>query len=365
VKEKRLMRAKKGLWNGGTIPYGYKSVDKKLVIDPKESKVVKEMFKVFLKSKSRTKVREHLERKDIKNRKGNKWSKTSVEGILSNSIYIGKLYENGEYYDGIHKPIIDPETFNAIQSMTKLDYRGISKSDRVFLLKGLVRCGKHKCAMTPYSVRKSNGDRFYYYFCTKKQNYRKTECKYAYASADKLERYVEERIKEISQQEEVLERIVSGVNFDLEKTATPYKEELESIKLRIKDTKSRIQNLIESLSSLGKKAVTNLVESEIDNLQKDLKSLEKRKGELTLLAASSPSKIDAEIVLQTLKNFSNVYEASLPAEKMTFLQRLIQEVRIEEDDIIIRIHTLTPDDVKQLDLPNGLAPQHGQDGIRN
>jgi DNA repair photolyase len=87
--------------------------------------------------------------------------------------------------------------------------------------------------------------------------------------------------------------------------------------------------------------------------------LEKRKGELKLLVSSSPSRIDAEIVLQTLKDFSNVCEASLPAEKMTFLQRLIQEIRIKDDGIIIKIHTLSPNDVKQLDLPNGLAPQHG------
>jgi site-specific DNA recombinase len=206
-------------------------------------------------------------------------------------------------------------------------------------------------------VKKSNGNRFYYYFCTKKQNYRNTKCEYAYASADKLEKYVEERLKEISQQEAVLEKIVSGVNLELEKIKSPYAEELESVNLRIKDTKSRIQNLIESLSSFGKKAATELVESEIENLQKNLKVLKKRKGELKLLVSSSPSKIDAEIVLQTLKDFSNVYEASLPAEKMTFLQRLIQEIRIEDDGIIIRIHTLSKDDVKQLDLANGLAPR--------
>ena len=172
--------------------------------------------------------------------------------------------------------VIDPEIFNAAQSLNQLDYRGTPKSNRVFLLKGLVRCGKHKCAMTPYSVKKNTGNRFYYYFCTKKQNYRNTKCEYAYANADKLEKYVEERIKEISQQEDVLEKIVSGVNLDLKSAATPYKEELESINLRIKDTKLRIENLLESLANFGKKAATQTVESEIEKLQKNLSDFGKK-----------------------------------------------------------------------------------------
>ena len=100
---------------------------------------------------------------------------------------------------------------------------------------------------------------------------------YAYANADKLEKYVEERIKEISQQKDVLEKIVSGVNLDLKSAATPYKEELESINLRIKDTKLRIENLLESLGNFGK-AATQTVESEIEKLQKNLSDFGKGKA---------------------------------------------------------------------------------------
>jgi DNA invertase Pin-like site-specific DNA recombinase len=35
TKDKMLQRAQKGMWNGGIVPFGYKSKDKKLIIDKK------------------------------------------------------------------------------------------------------------------------------------------------------------------------------------------------------------------------------------------------------------------------------------------------------------------------------------------
>jgi site-specific DNA recombinase len=37
-------RAEKGIWNGGIVPYGYKNVDKKLIINEKEAEEVRNIF---------------------------------------------------------------------------------------------------------------------------------------------------------------------------------------------------------------------------------------------------------------------------------------------------------------------------------
>ncbi|UCE55339.1 MAG: hypothetical protein JSV31_07820 [Desulfobacterales bacterium] len=66
--------------------------------------------------------------------------------------------------------------------------------------------------------------------------------------------------------------------------------------------------------------------------------------------ASSPSKVNADIVLQGLRNFSEIYGDCLPAEKRALLQRLVSEVRVSEDDVTIKILSLPtiPSRVKQV-----------------
>ena len=52
TKDKMLQRAKKGLWNGGLPPFGYKTVNKKLIPDEKESKIVKLIFQTYVETGS-------------------------------------------------------------------------------------------------------------------------------------------------------------------------------------------------------------------------------------------------------------------------------------------------------------------------
>lgn len=76
--------------------------------------------------------------------------------MLANPLYAGKIIENGECFDGIHEAIIDPELFFSLNQMKPLSFHK-RKNDRVFLLKGLVRCGVHDCMMTPYFITKKDG----------------------------------------------------------------------------------------------------------------------------------------------------------------------------------------------------------------
>ena len=48
TKDKMIERAKKGMWNGGIVPYGYSKENKKLVINPKEAEIVKLIFEMYI-----------------------------------------------------------------------------------------------------------------------------------------------------------------------------------------------------------------------------------------------------------------------------------------------------------------------------
>jgi site-specific DNA recombinase len=341
VKEKRLARAKKGLWNGGTPPYGYKTENRKLVTVPEEAEIIRRIFNVYKQTKSRTKVREELEIAGAKTRQGKPFSKGTIEAMLKNPVYAGKLFENEELFDGNHEPIIDADLFFALNQATPVSYhkKRVRKTDKVFLLKGLVKCATHDCMMTPYFIMKKNSP-IHYYLCTKKRQYHKVDCPVGYANAEKLENYVLQRLKEVSGQEPVFKSIVDKVNLDLKSETLPYQQELEELNRRISEVSQQIENFVEAVASSGRKAIHDLLEKKVEKLQTDLVELNKRKSELAVIIASSPSKINAREVLQSLKDFSNLCENLSPEEKATYLRGIIQEVAVAEEDITIRLYCL-------------------------
>ncbi|HEB73782.1 MAG TPA: recombinase family protein [Candidatus Desulfofervidus auxilii] len=79
TKDKMLQGAEKGLWNGGLPPFGYKTVNKKLVPDKKESKIVKLIFETYVETGSVAEVYNTLKEKNIVNRQSKVFTKSSIK----------------------------------------------------------------------------------------------------------------------------------------------------------------------------------------------------------------------------------------------------------------------------------------------
>ena len=168
TKDKMLERAKKGLWNGGTTPYGYKRENKKLIINKKESEIVKKIYETYITTECLGKTYEILKKEGITGRSGKPFNKSALFTILRNIIYTGKIKYAGKIYQGIHKPIISEEVFNLVQEIHK---RGKlpKKIYRDFPFAGLIKCKECSSYMTPSSSnKKKNGitQKYFYYRCT-------------------------------------------------------------------------------------------------------------------------------------------------------------------------------------------------------
>lgn len=104
--------------------YGYdKDENGDLVINEKQAKVVKLIFDLYLKGESVGGIINELENRNIKSPKGKeKWSKRSIEKMLSNEKYIGISVvnvggEEGQIYklNNSHPAIISKEVFDTVQ----------------------------------------------------------------------------------------------------------------------------------------------------------------------------------------------------------------------------------------------------------
>ena len=132
VKSVLLTKSKNGEFVGGTTPYGYKKDENDvhhLVIDKEEAKNVKLIYRMALKGEGLLKICKYLNnhhilcRKEIQRRNKYhidlesdeeskyKWSKTTINNILTNETYIGNLVYNrtGSISYKNHKQIAKPK----------------------------------------------------------------------------------------------------------------------------------------------------------------------------------------------------------------------------------------------------------------
>ncbi|HCR73136.1 MAG TPA: recombinase family protein [Ruminococcus sp.] len=159
-------------------PYGYNVENNVFIIDIETAKIVRMIFNDYLSGMGCYEIARKLNSAGIRTRNNNPWENRTVEYILKNAVYTGKLlwtpnkkktcdYNNPETIisQGHHKPIIDNETFEKVQKMiseNKKKYPRYARHCNVeFMLKGLVRCDK--CGATLVLSSVGNGLQCYKY----------------------------------------------------------------------------------------------------------------------------------------------------------------------------------------------------------
>ncbi len=115
VRDKVAAARRKGLWMGGTVPFGYKLENKTLIEDEPAASIVRHIFERYLELKS---VR--LLVRDLKSNRPDGLERPISKGwlyhLLANPVYIGKARHKDQVYEGVHKAILATEVFNEAQA---------------------------------------------------------------------------------------------------------------------------------------------------------------------------------------------------------------------------------------------------------
>jgi hypothetical protein len=86
VRTKMQMRAEKGLWNGGYVPFGFRREEQAHVMlpDEKRTALVQQLFQVYVETRSDFAVRDWLQARQIPAPNGNPvWSVGTLRDLLS------------------------------------------------------------------------------------------------------------------------------------------------------------------------------------------------------------------------------------------------------------------------------------------
>jgi DNA invertase Pin-like site-specific DNA recombinase len=164
IRDKVRASRMKGIFMGGTPPYGYKPKDRKLVIDETEAKNVRWIFARFIEIGSATALAREVVKRGIGTPRGNPMSKNFLYRMLNNRAYIGEAVHKGTGYAGEHQRLIDQKTWDHVQSILQESPRlraSNTRAETPALLKGLIY-GPDGAAFSPTHTRK--GDRLYRYY---------------------------------------------------------------------------------------------------------------------------------------------------------------------------------------------------------
>lgn len=157
VKRSMTVNAKNGTLQS-TPSFGYRVENRQLVIVPEEAEIIREIFRRFISGDAMFRIAKDLSSRGIRTHRGNPFENRTIDYILNNPVYLGKLRwtptgrtrrnfknEDSIIADALHEPIIDAETWDAAQARCaelKKSYKRYGKpsSERKHWLCGVVRC---------------------------------------------------------------------------------------------------------------------------------------------------------------------------------------------------------------------------------
>ena len=148
-------------------PFGYKHVNKKLVIDPLKKDEVIRIFNLYYEGNSYQTISNIYNEEKVFGKTN--WCDSTILRILENEIYKGdyvhgKKTNHPTYYENVVEPLVSKELWEECQVQKRKNSRNY-KRDKEYLFLQKLRCPKCNRILGGNATRKKNGKVYYYYQC--------------------------------------------------------------------------------------------------------------------------------------------------------------------------------------------------------
>lgn len=317
---------------GGTIPFGYKIVNKKLAIDEEKAPYVVEAFTRYANGETVASICRSFNERGVKTAKGNRFGKSSFVKIFRNEKYIGKFqYHDYVVDDGI-PAIISKDLWDRVQM--RLDNQkapGSYKAKDVYLLSGKVYCGNCGYKLVAGRNSSSSGISYGYYICGGKKSLR-TDCKLKTIRKDYLEDIV---LKDAYS-------LLTDENIELiaDEAIREHQQELSNT-THIPEYKNRLSEINKSLnnlmSAIESGQAPDILVQRISELEKEKKIIEK---ELREEEKYIPKNIDKEHIIYWLEHLKDGDIEDKEFQKQ-LIDLFVYKVTVNLDDTVTITYNLS------------------------
>ena len=312
----------------GKAPKGYKNITtaenkKDIVPDEHDGPLIAKMFELYATGNSSHHIlREQMFRYGLKSENGKPLSISMVAYILQNPFYYGLMRYKGRENTHKYKPLITKEFFNKCEAVRQsYNKKPFQYAAKPFVFRGLVKCAKCGCTVSPEMKVKKSGLKFIYYSCT---NYRK-QCERVYVPESVFLKPVYEVLKGLQMPGERIQEITNGLRAMGNSEADFHKLNMATLRKEYDTIEDRISKMYDD------KLDGRITEEMYD---KKLREYKERQGQILVdmrihSDADEEFYLTANMVLNVAKRALEIFKSSEVPEKRQFLNFLLQNCELQ------------------------------------
>ena len=316
--------ALKGKFTGGAIPFGYTiNADRHFEIDPMTAPFVAETFQRYNDGQTMREIRDWLNEKGIKNKRGGPMTFNTIQHMLSNRRYIGELKYRDILIPDAIPPIVSVELFDDVQKKMLKNKKAPArrKAEDDYLLTTKLHCGYCGALMFGESGTSRTGEVHRYYKCATAK--KKKGCKKKTVRKQWLEDLVVNQTMQLVRNDAAMESIIAKVMElqNKENTNIPLYEK------QLRDAESGIQNMLNAIQA---GILTSSTKERLEQLEETKRELEARIAEEKL----AKPKVTEEFIRFWLLRFRKL-DMSLKDQRQALVDTFINSIYLYDDKVLI------------------------------
>ena len=316
--------ALKGIYNGGTIPFGYMIDETRhYQPDPLLAPYVEQTFQKYADGATMTDLRDWLKAHNIKNSMGGEMSYNTIQRMLSNRRYIGELRLRDVVQPNAIPALVSEDLFNKVQEKLTKNKKAPArhKAEDTYLLTTKLYCGKCGALMFGESGVSHTGKMYTYYKCAAAK--KKKTCDKKAVRKQWLEDLVVNETMKLVEDDASMNAIIAKVMElqNQESTDLPIYEK------QLKETEVGITNMLNAIQ-MG--ILTSSTKERLEALEEQRKELQARIAEERL----AKPKMKEEFVRFWLLRFRKL-DMTQPEQRQTLVDTFINAIYLYDDKVLI------------------------------
>ncbi|MCX5682315.1 MAG: recombinase family protein [Planctomycetota bacterium] len=337
TRDKMSAARRKGKWTGGRPMLGY-DVDPKggrLLVNEDEATRVRAIFDLYLGQQTLIPTVRELDRRGWTNKRwmtkkgheqgGARFTKSSLFGILTNMIYVGKVNYRGQVYEGEHPAIVNADTWDRTQVLLRRNGRSgnnLLRNKCGATLRGLLYCGPCNAAMVHSYTTKQN-KLYRYYVCTGAQKHGWDACPTKSVPAAEIERFVVDQIRRVGKDPGLVAETLRETWRQSQESIDALETERRVLERELKRSNAEVRRLAPQAAGSGDTAAT----ARLADLQDRIRVAEQRATEIREEAlALTRGRVNERELAAALSEFDPVWDSLAPRERTRVVQLLVQRV---------------------------------------
>ena len=360
----KMQKILNGGWPGGPAPYGYRSVNKELVVEPEEAEIVKLIFDRYIQDDGtlngvaiwlNNNGYSRISKGEVK-----PFTYDFIVNVLDNPTYHGKINyfrrtnikgirknpKDAVEVDGIHEAIIDEDLGQQAREKREASsgrQEKVDEPDRVSLLSGLIKCpacGNGLIATKNKHVNKNRGGHYktiHYYSCRyyRKSAGRTCEFKHTYNQA-KIDSAVFEIVSNLAAHPAFEKAMAMAAGGD--ESVEAYEKRMKEIRKDLyhqEHEKNRVGAELDNLDVLSDDYDTEYerIQAEMDDIYDRIESLELSLKKIKKKCSEARQGVSSiEGIKKILKNFGKFYEKLTSEEQRELYRQFIERIEVYPEE---------------------------------